>query len=619
MTRWFPSTALSRDIAGVTGRVDHEVGEDVAAFGRPPQMPVISGGQRRLLMVGFAAVLLIGLGLGATRVLTRSEMAHRGGVLRVVGGPEVGFPEDHAATFDTVIQNSEWQGRLVAMTNDGLVGLRRTGGAHGSGLVPNLAVALPVRSRDGRTYTFHLRRGLRYSTGAPVLAGDFRRGIERAVVHSDTTQLGGYFSLAIIGAGACRDAAAQAVSAGEGRPDCDLREGISTDDETGRVTFHLTGPTPEFLYQLTLPVASAVPQDTPVDLPAGTFLPATGPYQVSSYVRTATSTGNRAKVVLVRNPRFRVWSEAAQPDGFPDRVVLETGYTNQQAVALVSDGRADLLWLGSPTDADQLRTGHGELLHTAAGVFLNFVFLNTTKPPFDNRDARRAVAYGLDRAALTSGETFLSGPVTCQLIPPDFVGYRPYCPFTRAGEDDEKWNGPDLATAQNLVARSGTRGARVELVVADDPTFRAAGRTVVAMLKRLGYRARIRPRADFYDATGNPDNQWNAGLSGWGADYPATSTYVAYLASCDKRLDTYNAAFYCDAQIDQDIAAALDLQASNPDGAGHAWARIDRKVVDAAAIIPYGQSVQRYVVNPRVGHTLIDPITGPLLAQMWVK
>ena len=61
------------------------------------------------------------------------------------------------------------------------------------------------------------------------------------------------------------------------------------------------------------------------------------------------------------------------------------------------------------------------------------------------------------------------------------------------------------------------------------------------------------------------------------------------------------------------------LQAGTPDVAGHAWAAIDRKVVDAAAIIPYGQGVQRYVVNPRVGHTIIHPITGPLLAQMWVE
>jgi peptide/nickel transport system substrate-binding protein len=596
------------------------IGQDVVASGRPPRRTVVSRGQWRSIVIGAAAMLVASLGGFAVHVLARPDADHHGGVLRVVGGVEFDYLADVATNFDPVIQNSEWHARLAAMTSDGLLGFRRGAVVRGSGLVPDLATSLPAITDRGRTYTFQLRAGLRYSTGEPVLAGDIRRGIERAVVHSDTTQAADGYALAITGAKSCLEAADRAVSTGGRRPDCDLREGISTDDGAGTVTFHLTAPTPEFLYQLALPAASAVPQNTPVDLASGTSLPATGPYQVRSYTLDLTGANHRARIELVRNPRFHVWSAAAQPDGYPDRVVLETGYTNQQAVARVSDGRADLLWLGSPPrPADQLRTSHGEWLHTAPGTFLNFVFLNATKPPFDNRDARRAVAYALDRQALNGGGTFRAAPITCQVIPEGFSGYRPYCPFTRGGGDDGKWTAPDLAAAQRLVTRSGTRGAEVKLVVVEDPAFVAAGQRIVATLNGLGYQAALRVRPDFYDATSDPSSDWNAGLSGLGADYPATSAYLAYLASCDRHLNTYNAAFYCNAQIDKDIAAALQLQARDPNTAGSAWAAVDRAVVDAAAIIPYGQSVQRYFANPRVGHTLIHPITGPLLAQMWVQ
>jgi len=44
-------------------------------------------------------------------------------------------------------------------------------------------------------------------------------------------------------------------------------------------------------------------------------LPATGPYTIASY-------RPRRLLVLVRNPHFREWSKAAQPDGYPDRIVL---------------------------------------------------------------------------------------------------------------------------------------------------------------------------------------------------------------------------------------------------------------------------------------------------------
>jgi peptide/nickel transport system substrate-binding protein len=181
----------------------------------------------------------------------------------------------------------------------------------------------------------------------------------------------------------------------------------------------------------------------------------------------------------------------------------------------------------------RLRTRYASQLHTTAGQWTNSLFLNATKPPFDKHDARRAVAYALDRGGLTSRLNWLSGPVTCQLIPPDFAAYQPNCPFTLGGGADGKWAGPDVPTAQDLVKKSGTRGAKVVLAVYADPfgAFRETGNRVVAMLDRLGYRASLRVLTDFDDLL------WvkapNARLANWAADYPAASNYVASLGSCD--------------------------------------------------------------------------------------
>ena len=344
-----------------------------------------------------AAVLVVGVGLSARYVLSRTDTDHHGGVLTMVG-TEIAY-EDGAPVTDVTLHWAQEFSRLAAVTNDGLVGFRRAGGVQGAGIVPDLATGLPAPTDNGLTYTFHLRKGVRYSTGAPVLAGDIRRGIERTVAQPDTTPP--YYTTAILGAQACTDAARKAHATGRPRPDCDLQEGITADDRTGTIIFHLTRPTPEFLYQLALPNASAVPQDTPLDLPPGAILPATGPYMIRSF--TQGQAGVHPRLVLVRNPHFHVWSSAAQPDGYPDRIVLETGYTNEQVVARLSDGRADISWSGAPqADEDRLRTTHGsKLLLTTPGLNTNYVFLNATKPPFNNRDARRAVAYALDRGALT--------------------------------------------------------------------------------------------------------------------------------------------------------------------------------------------------------------------------
>ena len=549
---------------------------------------------------------------------------HRGGVLNMVG-PRIRYKWLDKPRFDPTVQWDEQSWRLASLLYDGLVGFRRAGGAQGAVPVPDLATHLPTPTDGGLTYAFHLRKGVRYSTGEPVLAGDIRRGIERAVVHPGDTP--DYYARAIVGARACARAAKKAAAAENPRPDCDLSQGISTDDRTGAVTIHLIRPTADFLYQLALPFAFAVPQDTPVDPAPGAFPPATGPYMISSYTPKQDAAVGRparpGRLELVRNPEFRVWSPAAQPDGYPDRIVLDTGYTAEQAVAQVASGRADVAWLTDEPLAhpDQLQTRYGPQLHTAAGTAASYVFLNARRPPFMSRDARRAVAYALDRGVLASGRGEFSGPVTCQMIPPNFVSYRPHCPFTLGG-DDGQWTGLDLATAQDLVERSGTRGEKVVLVVVDDwPAMRRAGRRVVALLDRLGYRASLRshPWPDFYDALEKPDVDFDAGVWGWAPDYPAPSQLLATLASCNRDLETYNLTGFCDPELDKAISAALDLQATDPAGASDAWAAIDHAVVDAAAYIPFSNSLRQNFVSARVGNVEVHPVTGPLIAQMWVQ
>jgi peptide/nickel transport system substrate-binding protein len=67
-----------------------------------------------------------------------------------------------------------------------------------------------------------------------------------------------------------------------------------------------------------------------------TQLPATGPYMTQSFVP-------RHRWVLVRNPRFRQWSDQAQPGGYPDRIVLRLDILPAPAVDAVEQGRADVL------------------------------------------------------------------------------------------------------------------------------------------------------------------------------------------------------------------------------------------------------------------------------------
>jgi hypothetical protein len=101
-----------------------------------------------------------------------------------------------------------WQ--MLSVTNDGLVGYRRVGGPLGDTLVPDLAQALPAPASNGLTYTFHLRPGIRYSTGALVRPEDFRRAIERVFSPEFRNRLDAYYA-GIAGARACEQAPSRAA------------------------------------------------------------------------------------------------------------------------------------------------------------------------------------------------------------------------------------------------------------------------------------------------------------------------------------------------------------------------------------------------------------------------
>ena len=191
----------------------------------------------------------------------------------------------------------------LAAVYDGLVAFPKAGGARWDTLVPDLAVTLPRPVDGGRTYTFTLRRGIRYSTGAPVRASDFRRGIQRELSVGDVPA---YFE-GILGAPACHPKPRR----------CDLSAGIVTDDAAGTVTFHLGQADPDFLDKLALVMAAPAPPGAAGHLmDRAPFLPGTGPYMVSRY-------RPKSSLTLVRNPGFRQWSYAAQPVGYPDVIRFE--------------------------------------------------------------------------------------------------------------------------------------------------------------------------------------------------------------------------------------------------------------------------------------------------------
>ncbi|HEY4462821.1 MAG TPA: ABC transporter substrate-binding protein, partial [Streptosporangiaceae bacterium] len=417
----------------------------------------------------------------------------------------------------------------------------------------------------------------------------------------------------IVGASQCQ----------RGRGPCDLTRGIVADDAAGTVTFRLTGPDRDFLYKLAFSWADPVPPGTPDYPVSAAQLPATGPYMTESLREGHTWT-------LVRNPRFRQWSQQAQPDGYPDRIVVRLNVGPGQAVADVEDGRADVLLTPPPDALGQLATHYPSQLHSGPIAATFALTLNTRIAPFNSPAARRALNDAIDRntvIALNGGS--LAAAATCQILPPTMPGYQPYCPYALQPGPAGASSAPDMALAERLVQASGTRGDTVKVLYGDQgtpyPTL-ATARYVMSVLDQLGYRASLRlvdPNA-YWNVFGDSRDRVQIGFSGWFQDYPAPSDFIDPVLTCGSFLPANpgnnNTAEFCDPQVDAQARQALaHQQVGDPATAAAQWAAIDHEIVDQAPWVSLYNPRDLTVLSARTGNYQFHPYWNLLIDQLWVR
>ena len=551
-------------------------------------------------------VTALGAGGGLWVAAEAAAANHSGGTLTAAASYQVIDTVDPAAGTSNNVSPPSFLG----MTNDGLVTLNHVPGPRGTRLVPDLALSLPVPTDAGRTYAFRLRPRIRYSNGEPVRASDVTHSFERLFAIGSS---GADWYQSITGAAACQRQPSS----------CDLSRGIAADDRTQTVTFHLTRPDPDFLYKLTLTYADLLPHSTP-DSEAHSPLPATGPYEISRYAPGR-------EVLLIRNPRFREWSAAAQPNGYPDRILLRLDLGGPPGAGAVASGEADFMAnIGQIPEryAKYFVVDHRRELRVNPLMETSFMFLNVRAPPFDDIRVRRALNLALDRAQIVDS---YGGPLaaqpTCQILPPGIPGYRPYCPFTRNAAADGRWRAPDLAEARRLVAASGTTGMSVTVWNINGPPQAAVDETrdAVTALDQLRYRASLRllPDSTYFTYTNDSRNHAQIIDGGWSADYPSANDFVGKL-TCSyfiphDGLNTTDASEFCDPALDSQITRADNLQASDPPAAAPSWARIDQQLTNLAIWLPTVTPNETDLLSRRVGNYEYNPVWGVLLDQLWVR
>ncbi|WP_284945754.1 ABC transporter substrate-binding protein [Acidisoma cladoniae] len=507
-----------------------------------------------------AVALLAATGLTALALPT--AQAATGGTLKLVSAAAAG-------TLDPQINYTAQFWQIFYVTNDGLVEFQKKAGSASNVVVADLATEMPKPQDGGKTYVFTLRKGIKFSTGKEITPDDVVASFQRLFKISNPNA-GSWYNW-IVGADACIKTPAT----------CTLAGGVVADDAASTITFHLTQPDSEFFYKLATPFGSILPSDTPAKDMGTVPVAATGPYMVTSY-------DPQKSMTIKRNPYFKEWSAAAQPAGMVDEMDYTFGTKPEDAITAIENGQQDWMFDTPPSDRlGEMSTKYASQIHINPLFAIFYAPMNVNIAPFNNKDARLALNYAVNRKSTVGiyGGPRLAVP-NCQVLPPGFPGYKAYCPYTK--NPGTKWSAPDMVKAKALMAKSGQMGQKVTVITDDQNVDPALGTYLVSVLNELGFKATVKVISANIQFTyiQNTKNNVQISISQWYQDYPAASDFLNVLLSCGAFHPgsdaSINISGYCSKSLDAKINKNLITAVTDPAAANKTWAEIDHDAVDDA-------------------------------------
>ncbi len=324
-------------------------------FNRATASVLIAGASLCSLQLVHAAEVPSGVKLAKEQVIHINNDAE----------PQSLDPQKVSGLYGGTIDNDLFEGLVIASPE--------------GGVRPGVAKDWHV-SKDGKTYTFHLREDARWSDGSPVTAEDFVYSWRRAVDPNTAAPYAGYVAMANL-------KNAQAIIDGKKSPETLGVKAINA--HTLQVT--LAQPVSYFVQMLQHHIFSPVPERIISKWGDHWTRPehmvSNGAYKLDNWVVNE-------KIVLKPNPEY--WDHN-------NTVVQEVDYlpiTDEQAgINRFMAGGVDVTSVPA-MQVHRMKKLYPQELHHSPSLTVNYLSFNTRKPPFNDVRVRRALSYAIDREVI---------------------------------------------------------------------------------------------------------------------------------------------------------------------------------------------------------------------------
>jgi peptide/nickel transport system substrate-binding protein len=407
-------------------------------------------------------------------------------------------------------------------------------GAPGSQLQPELAAGLPIISNNGKTYTFTVRPGYRFSNGEAVTAASVAASFNRDAnpkMQSPATP----FLQDIVGANAVINGQGSSIS------------GIKV--RGNKISFTLVAAAPDFLARTSMPFFQAIPKSlaTTIDPNGVNSFPSCGPYYI------AARTPNKS-ITIKRNPFYK----GPRPHNV-NEIDIKVGNSLDVIQQDVESGSSDYAAGGFPpanakTLADKYGVNKGQFwIKPQLGT--SYLAFNHDRPLFKNNpQLAKALNYAIDRRAYLAQLGYGAGSQTDHILPPGLAGSQKCnCYPLKA---------PDPAKAKQLAAGHMGDG-NVTLWVSNRGAAPLQAQIVQYDLSQIGFKVNVQQfaRAVQIEKEGTRGADFDITREGWIADYADPFDFINVLLSGDSLHDSNNnnVAYFNDPKFNAQMRAAARL------------------------------------------------------------
>ncbi|WPP08875.1 peptide ABC transporter substrate-binding protein [Pediococcus inopinatus] len=462
----------------------------------------------------------------------------------------------------------------LSNTGEGLYRLGKNSSVH------NALATSTKESKDGKTWTFTIRKGAKWSNGDKVTAKDFVYSWQRTVNPKTASEYAYLFS------------------------------GIKNADQimAGKTNYKKLGIKADGNYKLTVTLDRAIPyfkllmgfsvffpQNQNAVEKYGSKYGTTSDKMVynGSYKQEGWK-GTNLSWKLVKNPEY--WNKKNVKMNTINYQVVKDSST---ALNLYNSKKLDVTTI-SGTQVAQYKNNKAYVLRKEASTF--YLQLNEKRKIFKNKKIRQAVSMSIDRTQLT-GKVLADGSQNVNGLVSNGLAKNP-----STGEDFAKESAVKSASTRNLteakkllkegLKEEGMSSLKFTLMADDTTAGKATNEFLQAQIEKLGSNVKVSVQNIPFKTrlTDSSDGKFDAVVTGWGADFSDPISFLQLFVTGNAQ----NNGSYSSKEYDALIKSSNTTDATHPQKRWADMVKAEKVLMNDQAIVPLYQQATSQLWNTKL-------------------